>query len=298
MSPAIVSKIVPEVCEAIWQELYPTEMPPPNQVKWQEIENGFAKRWNFPNCCGAIDGKHVIIQNPARGGSLYHNYKGTFSLNLMALVDHEYRFTYVDIGDYGSNSDSSVFRFSEFGQAFMNHELGFPPPKPLPNWNPNQLMPHCIVGDEAFPLQCDLMRPYPRPTGGLRLARDQRVYNYRLSRARRIVENSFGILAQRWRIFSRRIALAPKNVDKVIKAACVLHNWLCEKRDVPAMYANLNPEGEPYLPPNGPVTPLPRLPGYHSSKTAMQFRDVYKDYFNSVHGSVPWQMRAVNPDVQ
>ena len=66
ISPAIVSKIVPEVCEAIWQELYETEMPPPDQIKWNEIENRFAKRWNFPNCCGAIDGKHVTIQNPGK----------------------------------------------------------------------------------------------------------------------------------------------------------------------------------------------------------------------------------------
>ena len=35
---------------------------PPDQIKWQEIKNGFAKRWNFPNCCGAIDGKHVVIK--------------------------------------------------------------------------------------------------------------------------------------------------------------------------------------------------------------------------------------------
>ena len=103
MSSAIVSKIVPEICEAIWQELYETEMSPPDQIKWHEIENGFAKRWDFPNCYGAIDGKHVTIQNPAKGDSLFHNYKGTFSVNLMALVDHEYRFTCVDIGDYGSN---------------------------------------------------------------------------------------------------------------------------------------------------------------------------------------------------
>ena len=142
------------------------------------------------------------------------------------------------------------------------------------------------------------MKPYPKPTRGLRLARDQGIFNYRLSRARRIVEHTFGILPQRWRIFSRRIALAPKNVDKVIKAACVLHNWLCEKRDVPAMYTTLNPEGDPYLPLHGPLEPLPHLLCYHSSTTAMKFRDVYKDYFNSVYGAVPWQMRAVTPNIQ
>ena len=297
IATSTVSQIIPEVCDAIWEALSPTEMAPPTLEKWQEIENGFGKRWNFPNCVGAIDGKHVVIQNPAKGGSLYHNYKGTFSLNLMALVDHEYKFTFVEIGDYGSNSDSSVFRFSPFGQAFMEHRLGIPPPKALPNWNPDQLMPHCIVGDEAFPLQLDLMRPFPRGPGGTRMPRDQRIFNYRLSRARRIVENAFGILAQRFRFLNRRIALAPQNVDKVVKAACVLHNWLCETRDVPALYATLNPDGEPYLPADGPVLPLPRLPGYHSAKKALKFRDVYKEYFNSPHGAVPWQMRAVNPDI-
>ena len=101
--------------------------------------------------------------------------------------------------------------FLPLGQAFMEHRLGIPPPKALPNWNPDQLMPHCIVGDEAFPLQLDLMRPYPRGTGGTRMPRDQRIFNYRLSRARRIVENAFGILAQRFRFLNRRIALSPQN---------------------------------------------------------------------------------------
>ena len=61
------------------------------------------------NCCGALDGKHVVIQSPARSGSLYYNYKGTFSLVLMTLVDADYTFIYVDIGEYGSNSDSGIF---------------------------------------------------------------------------------------------------------------------------------------------------------------------------------------------
>ena len=112
-------------------------------------------------------------------------------------------------------------------------------------------MPCCIVRDEAFPLQLDLMRPFPRGPGGTRMSRDQRIFNYRLSRARRIVENAFGILAQRFRFLNRRIALAPQNIDKVVKVACVLHNWLCDTRHVLVLYAILNPDGEPYLPPDG-----------------------------------------------
>ena len=80
---------------------------------WENIAGAFYQRWNFPNCLG---------------GSLYYNYKGTFSLNLMALVDANYNFTYINIGDYGSNADGSVFKNCELGKAFLNNELDVPDP--------------------------------------------------------------------------------------------------------------------------------------------------------------------------
>ena len=86
-------------------------------------------------------------------------------------------------------------------------------------------------------------------------------------------------------------------LTKLSRLHVYYNNWLCDTRDVPALYATLNPDGEPYLPPDGPVLPLPRLPGYHSAKKAFKFRDVYKEHFNSPHGAVPWQIRAVNPDI-
>ena len=98
------------------------------------------------------------MQAPPNSGSLFFNYKGTFSLVLMALVDASYRFIYVDIGEYGSNADGSTFRYPNFGQAFLFGHLDIPPPKPLPNFAEGWLLPHCIVADEAFPLRCDLMQ--------------------------------------------------------------------------------------------------------------------------------------------
>ena len=110
MGMSTVHYIVKWTCSIIWQVLSPIELKAPDEQDWKRIERKFATRWNFPNCCGALDGKHVVIQAPARSGSLYYNYKGTFSLVLMALVDADYRFFYVDTGDYGSNSDNGIFK--------------------------------------------------------------------------------------------------------------------------------------------------------------------------------------------
>ena len=99
---------------------------------------------------------------PAKSGSLYHNYKGTFSIVLMALVDSSYRFTFVDIGDYGSNADGAIFTRSAFGQSLVDGELDLPGPRELPNYPEGGVLPHFIVADEAFPLIHDIVRSYPR----------------------------------------------------------------------------------------------------------------------------------------
>lgn len=131
-----------------------------------------------------MDGKHIFIQAPANSGSLYFNYKGTFSVVLLALVDADYRFLVVDVGSYGSNSDGGIFANSVLGKALRDGTLNVPPPSELPG------APEL---GKVFPLKPYLLRPYPRR----RLPTDKIIFNYRLSRARRISENVFGILSQR-----------------------------------------------------------------------------------------------------
>ena len=240
---------------------------------------------------GALDGKHIIIQAPARSGSLYQNYKGTFSLNLMALVDANYKFTYVDIGEYGSNADGAVFKNSEFGQAFMNGDLDIPEPEHLPNYPASGPTAYCFVADKAFQLCVDLMRLYP--TGGRSLSEAELIFNYRLSRAQCIVENSFGILAQRFRVFAHRLHLIPDNVNRVVKACCVLHNILRSTADIHHLHHQLNPDSQPFLQDDGVILAIDRLHGYHSSQVAKAIRELYKNYFMTPEGRVPWQARAV-----
>ena len=73
---------------------------------WKEIAQQFEERWNLPHACGALDGKHVAIRKPRNSGSLCYNYKGFFFVVLMALVDANYQFMWVDAGGMGLMSDA------------------------------------------------------------------------------------------------------------------------------------------------------------------------------------------------
>jgi len=87
-------------------------------------------------------------------------------------------------------------------------------------WNGNDIT-ICFLGDEAFPLKENLLRPYP----GKNLTEGQLNFNFRLSRARKLVENAFGILAARFRVFRRPMLVTPIKAEMIVKAATVLHNF-------------------------------------------------------------------------
>jgi len=89
------------VCEAIWNALHPTYLPEMNREEWTKVAEQFYSKWQFPNCIGALDGKHIKIRCPPKSGSFYFNYKQYFSIVLLASCDAQYKFTWVDIGQYG-----------------------------------------------------------------------------------------------------------------------------------------------------------------------------------------------------
>ena len=100
--------------QIIWDVLAPIYMPVPSEDKWKSIADDFYERWNFPNCIGAIDGKHVMIQCPFNSGSLFYNYKSYFSIVLLGVASVDYRFVMVDVGAYGSSNDSGVLNHTTF----------------------------------------------------------------------------------------------------------------------------------------------------------------------------------------
>lgn len=272
---------------------------PTTQTQWKAIAHDFEEMWNFPNCVGALDGKRVLLQAPVNSGSYYYDYKQNFSLVLMALVDAQYRFVYIDIGANGRQSDAQVFGNCSLSTALAENTLNLPPPAHLPGTN--TLASFVIVADDAFPMKPYLLKPYPD-----RLYDDtsSRVFNYRLSRARRIVENAFGILANRWRVLRGRMTLCPDKAEKVVKACCVLHNFLrtrsisqysptdlidreegTQHEVVPGNWRNDNETSSSWLP------MVPQGNRGHSME-AKEMRDLYRDYFNNA-GQVEWQWRMI-----
>jgi hypothetical protein len=74
-------------------------------------------------------------------------------------------------------------------------------------------LPYVHVGDEAFRLEPHMIRPYTR--GEARNDNEKTIFNYRISRAKRTSENSFGLLSQIFRVFYTPIALKSEAVDNL-----------------------------------------------------------------------------------
>ena len=198
-----ISNFVPSVCEAIVEEYRDEQFTIPSTPEaWRRIESTFSNRWNYHHCCGALDGKHVRIVNPHRAGSAYYCHKGFYSIILLALVDANYKFVWVNIGEPGSNSDAGIYNQSTLEPALREQTLGLPPPDPLPG--DDRETPYFIMGDDAFALREYMMKPY----SARYLTHHEEIFNYRTSRARRVVENAFGIMAARWRCFHYPIGVS------------------------------------------------------------------------------------------
>lgn len=82
---------------------------PSTSTEWKSIADGFEAQWQFHHRLGSIDGKHVVLKCPSNSGSQFFNYKGTYSIVLLALVDASLKFTATDTGSHGRSSDAGIY---------------------------------------------------------------------------------------------------------------------------------------------------------------------------------------------
>lgn len=294
VSRTAISEIVIEVCLAITNALGPEFLKIPcTTQEWLKIADVFATRWNFPNGIGAIDGKRINIQQPQNSGSHYFDYKGNNSVILLAVIGPRYEVLWADMGTNGRASDGTIWQRSDFRSSLSSetNPLNIPVAVPLPGRT--LPVPYVITGDDAFGLTKYLMKPYPQ-TG---LTAEQRVFNYRLSRMRRISENAFGIIVNRWRVFRAPINLQPDKVTKITLAALTLHNYLLSESQTESSGHSADAED---LAQKGEVTHgswldfSPRCSNNHTSE-AKSIREEYKNFFSN-EGAVQWQWKQCGLD--
>lgn len=240
---------------------------------WMETATQFWEKTNFPHCLGALDGKHIRLIKPENSGSLFYNYKNYFSILLVAVCD----FLFIDVGAYGQSSDATVFKESEFFKKLKNGTLNIPAAQKSAAGFETP-MPFVFVADEAFGLTQKIMRPY----AGKFLSEKKRIFNYRLSRARRYIECTFGILSNKWRIFHRPLNVALELAEDIVKVCCVLHNFV-RARDGFQTDDNLTVHG---------VFDKECATG-PTSRLTSNLRDQFANYFISDEGAVSWQRQYI-----
>ncbi|XP_041371521.1 uncharacterized protein LOC121385052 [Gigantopelta aegis] len=207
----------------------------------------------------------------------------------MALVDADYKFLWADVGSPGASSDAHIYNESELKEMAEDGIIGFPTPDPLPNDYKD--VPYFFVVDDAFGLRKHMMKPYTLHG----LTDEERIFNYRLSRARRVVENAFGTLANRFQILLTTMQHHPSTVKIIVKACIVLHN-LMRMRYPTLQNQQLNRAenvNRDFIP--GAWRQGRNLQDIHvvagsstSSKEGKKQQNLIKHWANSEAGSVPW----------
>ena len=259
----------------------------------------FETRWQFKHCVGAVDGKHIAIRPPTDTGTLFYNYKGGYSIVLMAVADSRYRFIYFDVGANGSASDSGIWNRCSLKKAIEEQRVRFPAAKPLQEGNADSTAPFVFVGDDAFPLGQHMMKPFR--FRDVSQSESERIFSYRLSRARRVVENAFGIMTSRFRVLLSPIALRDtENIKKVVLACLALHNMLIEEYSqeyASSQLLDAENTAEGTVREGGwrsagalPSVASATAGGRHSAR-AKDVRERFVRYFQTPEGAVPWQRR-------
>ena len=330
LGQSTISGIVKETVKAIYKVLAPDYLKFPNtEEEWKAVAQDYETRWNFPNCLGALDGKHCRIDPPLQSGSMFRNYKDTFSIVLLALVDAQLRFIFVDIGTNGRASDRGIWNKSDLKKCLDNNTMSIPGPSRI--HGTAQEFPYVILGDEGFTLSERLLIPYPKDA--LSNRRDRRIFNYRLvrlifcpetimmyeticantfyftvhrlSRGRRCSENAFGVLGARFQIFRAPMRYDPDDARDVVLATVCLHNYLRTHSVGRAMYTPPNmldmedevggtvQLGDYRNEPAHGMVRFVRQGGNRHTDAALALRDMWCAYFNTI-GRVPGQEKMID----
>ena len=165
----------------------------------------------------------------------YHNFKNFYSIVLMALVDSNYRFVCGSCGFPGNSHDSIIFKSTNLWNSIQQGML-----PSIGKLVGKVNIPPLIIADSAFPLHTWLMKPYTDAV----LTPQQKYFNYRLSRARMVIECAYGYLKGQWRVLLRKSESSKEQVCMTALACMVLHNVCIMQGDAISKKLDLTIEPE------------------------------------------------------
>lgn len=164
-------------------------------------------------------------------------------------------------------------------------------------------LPFTFVADDAFPLCERIIKPYSPPRG-IPLPDEEKMFNYHLSRARRVVENAFGILTAKFICLSRTLFCSPARAQKIVAACCILHNYFLNNNTrnsyCPAALVDRYDDNG-FLIEGDWRKHVKRMDHLQNisqnqmrpSELPKRNRELFKQFVNSPEGSLPWQRQAV-----
>lgn len=178
----------------IWKKLSPTHLRAPSPAEVNQLAKEFYEKWKFPNCVGAIGGKYIRILDPSTDTT-----KKTI---LNAVVDANFRFLTAYFERKRSADESFVKNMFNIGgmQCLPGTEV---------------MLPLFVIGNEAYPLKPNLMKPYPLKASFMCLDKDR--FNDRLKQARVPVDCAFEILTEKWKIFTAPFTIGLEETKIVSK---------------------------------------------------------------------------------
>ena len=206
------------IVETLWKEAVLNKFPSTLE-HFKDCVLDMEEEWQFPLAFSALDGCHIPTKMPRGGANSakeYHNFKNFYSIVLMGMVDAKMRFIWASVSCPGSNHDSIIIRSTSFYAKLMECNI-------LPIFTKlieGVKVPFMILADSAFPHLPWIQKPYTNAV----LSEKERYFNYRLGRARMVVESAYGMLKSRWRVLHRKCDSNNETMKIKTLACIVLHN--------------------------------------------------------------------------
>ena len=216
--------ILHDTIQGLDDVLFPRVVIWPSHHELQQIMIDMENEHHLPQCAGAIDGSFIHMPTPpGTFAEKYWCYKGgEHAIILLGICDARGRFTYVNVGQPATVGDAATFTRCKL---LASIEEGFALPatlsKTIQGRHSSALVCPYIIGDSAFGLCSYMMRNYP---DGSPQYTDEHAYNYCHIRTRRVIENAFGRLKNRFQILKLQSLRDPLWLSKVTRVCCALHN--------------------------------------------------------------------------